>query len=357
MTAPALFMQELLLFLNNFMKKRLIILLTLMAAIAIVPAEAKKREKITPEQKGILTINRPTAEAHVEFLASDALKGRESGTEHGHIAGEYLIAVLKQMGATPLFGKDFAQPFDAYSIERKNAGFTVNPEGIEKIKKAPHRIAPMRNILAKIEGKNPEEIVVVGAHYDHLGYDEMLVGDKIFNGADDNASGVQAVLQILRAFLATGEQPQRTVIFALWDGEERGLLGSTYFVNNFADIKKVKAYMNFDMIGRNNMNHRPHHFNLMYMPEDSIYKQWLLSDIQKHSLRLDPDFKTSEDFSGGSDQVPFFKAGASIAWYQTGGQPDFHMPTDECDRINWDKMVEITKAAFLCLWKMANNTF
>jgi Zn-dependent M28 family amino/carboxypeptidase len=215
----------------------------------------------------------------------------------------------------------------------------------------------MRNILAKIEGKNPEEIVVVGAHYDHLGYDEMLVGDKIFNGADDNASGVQAVLQILRAFLATGEQPQRTVIFALWDGEERGLLGSTYFVNNFADIKKVKAYMNFDMIGRNNMNHRPHHFNLMYMPEDSIYKQWLLSDIQKHSLRLDPDFKTSEDFSGGSDQVPFFKAGASIAWYQTGGQPDFHMPTDECDRINWDKMVEITKAAFLCLWKMANNTF
>ena len=292
------------------MKKRIILLLTIMAAIAIVPAEAKKREKITPEQKGILTINRPTAEAHVEFLASDALKGRESGTEHGHIAGEYLIAVLKQMGATPLFGKDFAQPFDAYSIERKNAGFTVNPEGIEKIKKAPHRIAPMRNILAKIEGKNPEEIVVVGAHYDHLGYDEMLVGDKIFNGADDNASGVQAVLQILRAFLASGEQPQRTVIFALWDGEERGLLGSTYLVNNFADIKKVKAYMNFDMIGRNNMNHRPHHFNLMYMPEDSIYKQWLLSDIQKHSLRLDPDFKTSEDFSGGSDQVPFFKAGA-----------------------------------------------
>lgn len=338
------------------MNKIFILLLALFVSLPAVQLEAKKK-KTTPEQQALTTINRATAEAHVEFLASDALKGRESGTPDGYIAGEYIIAVLKQMGATPLLGNSFAQPFDAYSIERKNAGFTVHPESIEKIKKKPHRIAPMRNILAKIEGKNPEEIVVVGAHYDHLGYDPMLVGDKIFNGADDNASGVQAVLQILRAFLATGVQPEKTVIFALWDGEERGLLGSTYFVNNFADIKKVKGYMNFDMIGRNNMEHRPQHFNLMYMPKDSIYKSWLLSDIEKNALRLDPDFKTSEDFSGGSDQVPFFKAGASIVWYQTGAQPDFHMPTDERSRINWDKMVEITKAAYLCLWKMANNAF
>lgn len=336
------------------------IVFILIALLALVPAEevcAKKKIKITPEQKGVATINRPTAEAHVEFLASDALEGRESGTPAGHIAGEYIIAILKQMGATPLYGNSFAQPFEAYSREGRFSPYTVTPKVIEEIKTHPHHVAKMRNILAKIEGKNPNEYVVVGAHYDHLGWDPMLVGDKIFNGADDNASGVQAVLQILRAFLATGEQPERTVIFALWDGEERGLLGSTYFVNNFAEIKKVKAYMNFDMIGRNNMEHRPHHFNLMYMPKDSIYRKWLLSDIEIHSLRLDPDFKTSEDFSGGSDQVPFFKAGASIAWYQTGAQPDFHLPSDECDRINWDKMVEITKAAFLCLWKMANQPF
>ena len=339
------------------MKKIIFIFIALLALAPTSTISAKKKNKIMAEQKGVATINRPTAEAHVEFLASDALKGRESGTEHGHIAGEYLISVLKQMGATPLFDNNFAQPFEAYSLERRNAGFTVNPENIEKIKKRPHRIANMRNILAKIDGKNPEEIVVVGAHYDHLGYDPMLVGDKIFNGADDNASGVQAVLQILRAFIATGEKPERTVIFALWDGEERGLLGSTYFVNNFADIKKVKGYMNFDMIGRNNMEHRPIHFNLLYSQKDAIFADWLKSDIEKHTLALDPDFVTSEDFSGGSDQVPFFKAGAKIVWYQTGAQPDFHMPGDESDRINWDKMVEITKAAFLCLWKMATLPF
>lgn len=335
------------------MKKNKFVLLALAAALAIMPLQAKKN-KVTPEQKGLPAITLSTAKAHVEFLASDALKGRESGTEHGHIAGEYLIAVLKRMNATPLFGDSFAQPFDAYSYERRNAGFTVNPESVEKIKKVPHRIAPMRNILAKIEGRNPEEIVIVGAHYDHLGFDPMLVGDKIFNGADDNASGVQAVLQILAAFQTTGQQPERTVIFALWDGEERGLLGSTYFVNNFAQMKKVKGYMNFDMIGRDCVEGRPNHFTLMHAPQDSVFTAWLNSDIAQHSLALDPQFKTGEDFNNGSDQVPFFKAGIPFVWYQTGGHPDFHMPTDEPSRINWNKMVEITKASFLCLWKMAN---
>ena len=106
----------------------------------------------------------------------------------------------------------------------------------------------LRNILGKIEGKNPNEIVIIGAHYDHIGYDPMLEGDQIYNGADDNASGVQAVLQVARAFLATGEQPERTVIFAFWDGEEKGLLGSRYFAMNYPDIKKVKGYLNYDMI-------------------------------------------------------------------------------------------------------------
>lgn len=336
------------------MKRRIFLLFTLIAAIAIMPIEAKKN-KITPEQKGLLAINRSAAEAYVGFLASDALKGRESGTHHGHIAGEYLMSVLKQMRATPFMADGFAQPFKAYSHERRNAGFTVDPDRIAKIKEGPHRTAKMHNILAKIEGRNPEEIVIVGAHYDHLGYDPMLVGDKIFNGADDNASGVQAVLQILAAFQAAGQQPERTVIFALWDGEERGLLGSTYFVNNFAHLKKVKGYMNFDMIGRDCAVGRPNHFTLMHAPQDSVFTAWLKSDIMQHSLALDPEFKTGEDFNNGSDQVPFFKAGIPFVWYQTGGHPDFHKPTDECDRINWDKMVEITKAAFLCLWKMANN--
>ncbi len=333
-----------------------ILLVTLIAAMTISPIEAKKN-KVSPEQKGLFAINHYVAKAHTEFLASDALKGRECGTEYGYIAGEYLISSFKQMGVTPLFENSFVQPFEAYALYRKNAGYTVHPEGIKEIKQGPHRKTTMRNILAKIEGKNPDEIVIIGAHYDHLGYDANLVNDQIYNGADDNASGVQAVLQILQAFLATGQQPERTVIFALWDGEEQHLLGSTYFVNNFADIKKVKGYMNLDMIGgSNSIEDAEQHFNLNYMAADSIYADWLKSDIEQYSLNLTPNFKPSEKGCGSSDQVSFFNAGTSVVWYNTDTHSDYHMPTDECDRINYNKMVEITKAAFLCLWKMANNS-
>lgn len=334
--------------------KKAFLLLALFASIVAMPVQAKK-EKITPEQKGLQAINLTTAKAHVEFLASDVLKGREAGTEYGHIAGEYIIAILKLMGATPLMGDSFVQPFEGYSPYNKKSGYTVDPEKIEQIKQQPYRIANMRNILAKIEGKNPEEIVVIGAHYDHLGYDPLLVDDQVYNGADDNASGVQAVLQILQAFFSTGQQPERTVIFALWDGEEKGLCGSTYFAKNFADISKVKSYINFDMIGHDCVEGRQNHCNYMYTAKDSIYANWLKGDIQKYSLSLDPDFHSSDDFSGGSDQVPFFNAGASIVWFQTGGHLNYHKPSDECQHINWDKMVEITKAAFLCFWKMANE--
>ena len=338
------------------MKKRFLLLLTLVATMAALPAEAKK-DKTTPEQKGLLAINRPTAEAHVGFLASDALKGRESGTEHGHIAGEYLIAVLKQMNATPLFGDSFAQPFDAYSYERRNAGFTVNPESVEKIKKVPHRIAPMRNILAKIEGRNPEEIVIVGAHYDHLGYDPMLHGDQIYNGADDNASGVQAVLQVARAFLATGVQPERTTIFAFWDGEEKGLLGSKYFALTYPEIGKVKGYLNYDMIGRNNNEANPKHVVYFYTEAYPMFGDWLKNDIVTYGLELDPNYRPWDNPVGGSDNGTFAKLGIPIIWYHTDAHPDYHMPGDHAERLNWDKVVDITKASFLAFWKLANEKY
>jgi Zn-dependent M28 family amino/carboxypeptidase len=115
--------------------------------------------------------------------------------------------------------------------------------------------------------------------------------------------------------------------------------------------------MNFDMIGRNNMEHRPQQLKYLYMAKDSIYATWLKEDIAEYSLGLDPDFHPSDDLSGGSDQVPFFNAGASVVWYHTDGHADYHKPSDHAERINWEKMVDITKAAFLCMWKMANNPF
>lgn len=151
------------------------------------------------EQKGLQTINKSQAEAVIEFLASDELEGREAGTPSGKVAARFISSFLKMTGIEPYLDS-YYQPFEAVVKEKR---------------------LYLNNVIGKIEGKRKDEFVIVGAHYDHLGIDTTLVGDQIYNGADDNASGVSAVLQIAKAFIATGEQPERTVLFALWDGEEK----------------------------------------------------------------------------------------------------------------------------------------
>ena len=285
------------------MKKHLLAIA--LFALCTTGLNAASPKKVTPEKKGVETINRATAEAHIGFLACDELEGREAGWKGGRIAGNQKLA--------------------------------------------------LRNILGKIEGKNPNEIVIIGAHYDHIGYDPMLEGDQIYNGADDNASGVQAVLQVARAFLATGEQPERTVIFAFWDGEEKGLLGSRYFAMNYPDIKKVKGYLNYDMIGRNNREDQPDYFVYFYTAAHQAFGDWLKKDIEDYRLQLSPDYRAWDNPVGGSDNGTFAKLGIPIIWYHTDAHPDYHLPGDETQKINWLKIVDITKASFLAMWKLANE--
>ena len=339
------------------MKKLLIWTMVLFCgSVQLSAASAPKKD--SPEKKGVEVINRTTAEAHMNFLASDELEGREAGWRGGKIAGNYLISCLKQMGIKPLFDT-YEQHFEVCHAERQIKGkrWQVHPDSIAKLKKVVHQELKLRNILGKIEGKNPNEIVIIGAHYDHIGYDPMLVGDQIYNGADDNASGVQAVLQVAKAFLATGEQPERTVIFAFWDGEEKGLLGSRHFVMNYPDLKKVKGYLNYDMIGRNNDENKPKHVVYFYTAAYPMFGDWLKKDVETYRLQLEPDYRAWDNPVGGSDNGTFAKEGIPIIWYHTDGHPDYHLPSDEPQRLNWNKMVDITKASFLAMWKLANEKY
>ena len=289
----------------------------------------------SPQEKGLQSISRTSAEAIVGFLADDELQGREAGMHGSRLAARYLASCLKEAGIAPLEKDNYYQPFEAYNKERQQRGrWQVHPDSIAILEQGVHRILQMSNVLGTIPGERPDEYVIVGAHFDHLGVDETLANDRIYNGADDNASGVSAVLQIARAFLATGQKPLRTVIFAFWDGEEKGLLGSKYFVQSCPFISQVKGYLNFDMIGRNNK------------PEQ---------DIARYSLRLQPDYRAWDRPTGGSDNASFALCNIPIIWYHTDGHPDYHQPSDHTDRLNWEKMIEITKAAFLNAWNLANE--
>lgn len=309
----------------------------------------------SPIERALNTINRSSAEATINFLASDELQGREAGFHGSRVTSEYIVSLLQWMGVSPLADSYF-QPFDAYRKERQKKGrLEVHPDSIAKLKQEVHQKLTMRNVLGMIPGKNTKEYVIVGAHFDHLGIDPVLDGDQIYNGADDNASGVSVVLQIARAFLASGQQPERNVIFAFWDGEEKGLLGSKYFVQTCPFLSQIKGYLNFDMIGRNNKPQQPKQVVYFYTAAHPVFGDWLKEDIRKYGLQLEPDYRAWENPIGGSDNGSFAKVGIPIIWYHTDGHPDYHQPSDHADRLNWDKIVEITKASFLNMWKMANE--
>ena len=309
----------------------------------------------TPLEKGLRSINCSSAKATIGFLAADELEGREAGFHGARVSSEYIVSLLQWMGIQPL-NESYFQPFEAYRKERQKQGrLEVHPDSIAKLKLGVHQKLSMRNVLGMIPGKNANEYVIVGAHFDHLGVDPALDGDQIYNGADDNASGVSAVLQIARAFVTSGQQPERNVIFAFWDGEEKGLLGSKYFVQNCPFISQIKGYLNFDMIGRNNKPEQPQQVVYFCTAAHPVFGDWLKEDIKKYGLKLQPDYRAWDNPVGGSDNGTFAKVGIPIIWYHTDGHPDYHQPSDHADRLNWDKIVEITKASFLNMWKMANE--
>ena len=213
----------------------------------------------------------------------------------------------------------------------------------------------MNNVLAVIPGRS-REYVVIGAHYDHVGIGLAVDGDSCYNGADDNASGVSAVLQIARAVKKMRRKPERGIIFAFWDGEEKGLLGSRYFVENCPFLSDISAYMNFDMIGRGPVDN-PKHLTYFYTASHAVFGDWLREDMAVRGFSFIPDYRAWDNPTGGSDNAWFAKNGIPIVWYHTEGHPDYHQPSDTADKIDYEKMVDITRAAFLCIWRLANEKY
>lgn len=130
-------------------------------------------------RKGLKSINRPSAEAIVGFLADDALQGREAGMIGSRVAARYLVSCLQEAGIAPLYDDSYYQPFEACAKERQQKGrWQVHPDSIAQLKQGTHRSLRMANVLGMIPGERTNEYVVVGAHFDHLGIDETLAGDK-----------------------------------------------------------------------------------------------------------------------------------------------------------------------------------
>jgi len=326
-----------------------------------------------PAGEAAPAISRRGVEAHLAFLASDALEGREAGQRGGRVAAEYIKAVLSEAGIAPFYDS-YLQPFEAYSPAReKGKEFQVQPDSSARYKQARyHRRLPLQNVIGYIEGQRKDEYVLIGAHYDHLGLDPLLVGDQIYNGADDNAASVAVVLQVAKAIAAAGKKPLRSIIFALWDGEEVNYLGSEYFAASFAPpAAAIKAYINLDMVGREGAlptfypkfvlppeASQPfaHDSKVYVLHSDSLAKfaRRLPDEIAAQQLNLTPQYGLIIPASHGSDDLSFTQRGIPALWFFTGLHPDYHTPADDLSGINWDKLVGIARLTQFSLWELAN---
>ena len=208
-----------------------------------------------------------------------------------------------------------------------------------------------RNVLGMIEGKNPDEILVVGAHYDHLGkYD-----GNVYNGSDDNASGTVAVMSIARACMATGIKPERTLIFAAWTAEEKGLLGSEFFTEH-PPAGNIIAYLNYDMISRNDdTDSSGVKCSMTYTQSFSTLEDISRKYNEQYGLGLQIQYKPREKPTGGSDHNAFVHKNIPVFYYMAGWHDDYHKPGDHPEKADIDKMTRLTKLGFLSIWDMANG--
>jgi len=230
-------------------------------------------------------------------------------------------------------------------ITGTSAALTVNVKS---------RRVNVRNVVAMIEGENPNEIVAVGAHMDHMGMDN----GKIWNGADDNASGTVAVMTIAKAFIASGVKPKRTIVFCAWTGEELGLFGSEYF-SQYPAIGKIgnyKFYMNFDMIARDVATDTAKNMaGVTYTKAYPKLEEITKTNVEKYKLNLKLRYTSSESPTGGSDYTAFSNNKIPVIAWMAAMHPDYHQPSDQINLVNWNKMLNIIKLGYLQVWEAANG--
>lgn len=317
------------------MKKQLFSVLLLLLFVFSVSAQKAKVAK-TDDVVNQLKI-------HVGYLASDKLEGRRTGEKGATYAAGYVANMFAKykVKAPKINGKSkYLQKFP-FTVESKTADGQTEKKEVEAY-----------NVIGILEGKDSvlkNEAIIIGAHYDHLGRGGQgslaMNSTEIHHGADDNASGTSALIELARYF-AKAKTNKRTLIFISFGGEEEGLFGSKYYTNNpVFPLEKTVAMINMDMIGRL----RDFKLNIGGIGTATEWKDLVESqnkalitatDTQNFTLQL------TEDGFGPSDHASFYMKKVPVLFFFTGSHEDYHKPSDTADKINYEgerKILELVK--------------
>lgn len=287
-------------------------------ALALVHGVPAAADTLNAATAGIRAAD---AGRHVGILADDSFEGREGGSRGGRAAAAYVVEQLEKLDLRPA----------------GDAGTWYQPFG------------SLRNILALVPGSDPtvaRELVVVGAHYDHVGYGKAANSYGPFgfvhNGADDNASGVAGLLEVAEALARLDPKPRRPILVAFWDGEEQGLLGSRHFLRvrpaAVADAAVVFS-VNLDMIGR------------LRGRRLEVYGTRTAAGLREAVTRVNSDPATGAALAlsfvwtieDDSDHYPFIAAGVPTVMFHTGLHDQYHRPSDDAHLVNLDGIEPVAR--------------
>ena len=277
--------------------------------------------------------------------ASDYFQGRETGTLGQRRAVDFLQNFYSSQGIEEAKGTDnYTQPMK------------LNIKGVE---------VETENVAAIIKGsKFPEEYIVISSHLDHIG----IKNGEINNGADDDGSGTVALLEIAEAFKMAadvGQGPKRSLIFLHVTGEEKGLLGSSYYANNpLYPLAQTMTNLNVDMIGRTDPKREDKDPNYIYLIGADRLSQDLhdiseATNTKYTQFKLDYTFNEEKDpnrFYYRSDHYNFAKNNIPVIFYFSGTHEDYHKPGDTPDKIMYDLLAKRTQLIFYTAWELANRT-
>ncbi len=306
------------------------------------------------------------------ILVSDQYTTLYEYIEHYVTTKTMYLADEKRKEEFPIL---FVNKSSLQSLNKKSNGFLSGTGKISKPTKPVFTLSGQlntqeerltsSNVLAYIEGSDPvlsKEVVVITAHYDHIGVDHGVV----YNGADDDGTGTVALLELAEAFMEAkknGEGPKRSILIMPVSGEEKGLLGSDYYsAHPVIPLANTVADLNIDMIGRNDIGHEKD-TNYIYIIGSNMLSNDLHDVNEKANekytrVKLDYKFNSLSDpnqFYYRSDHYNFAKHSIPVIFYFSGVHEDYHQPTDDVEKIIFSKVEKIARLVFYTAWELSDN--
>jgi Zn-dependent M28 family amino/carboxypeptidase len=305
----------------------------------VAPSVPQNTEaRTTSPAAAAATITAEEMRDHIAYLASDALRGRDTPSPGLDSAAAYLVRKFQQLGLRG--GAEGGAYIQRYPLRPRNV--------------------PAPNVVAIFPGSDPvlrNEYVVLSAHMDHVGVGRPVRGDSIYNGADDDASGTSALLEVAEALASLDEslRPRRSILFLAVSGEEKGLLGSEYFSDHpTVPLQSIVANVNMDMIGRNETDGVVV-IGKNYSSLGGVVERVAAEHRPLIGLTAGDDRWPQERFFFRSDHFNFARKEIPAIFFFAGTHEDYHEPSDEVERIDADKAARVARMIFLTTYAIATD--